>query len=463
MKIKFNQTETKNKIIIQIKDKINTKNQDFKNKLEKIKLWKNNFKVESEKNLDNNQTIIFVKVKNESSFQQEIEDIIISLGKIIKSEDKSFSINLKNLKLNPELEEMFIELLAQNFYKFTKFIQDKSKYEINIKTNLDTNKLQTKIKNIYWARDLINMPANYLNPDTYEEIIKDEFKNLPVEITVIKWEELKKIEAGGIYSVGKGSIHQPKMIVLKYQPKPDKPFFALVWKGVTFDSGGYNIKPTWYMEDMNMDMGWSAISLGIFKYLVENNYQGNLICAIWTVENLVSQKSYTPTDIIKMYNWKTVRGYNTDAEWRLVLADVLSYVEKNYEIEEIFDFATLTWAAIVALWNDIMAIMGRNKKNIKKIEGIGWNIKERAWELPFYEKYKKQLKSDFADISNCTKWRAAWTITAWLFLSEFVKNKNWIHFDIAWVDILENHPLYGNWWSWIGIRLIIKYLVNKSK
>ena len=463
MKIKFNHSETKNKIYLQIKDKSNSKSQEIKNKFNKIKLWKNNYKLEIEKTLDKKQISIFIKIKNEKIFEENLEDIVINLWKAIKQENIPFSINLKPLKLNNEVEENFIELIAQNFYNFNKFKEDKSKYELNIKTNLDTNKLENKIKSIYWARDLINMPANHLNPDSYENLIKEEFKNKNVEIKVIKWKELEKIQAGGIYSVWKWSIHEPRMVILKYEPNPWKPFFALVWKWVTFDSWWYNIKPTWYMEDMNMDMWWSAVSLWIFKYLVENNYNWNLICAVGLVENLVSQKSYTPTDIIKMYNWKTVRVFNTDAEWRLVLADVLSYVEKNYKVDEIFDFATLTWAAIVALWNDIMAIMWRNRKNIKKIENIWWEIKERAWELPLYEKYKEHLKSNFADISNCTKSRAAWTITAGLFLSEFVKNKNWIHFDIAWVDILENNPLYWNWWSWIWIRLIIKYLENKSK
>jgi leucyl aminopeptidase len=203
-------------------------------------------------------------------------------------------------------------------------------------------------------------------------------------------------------------------------------------------------------------MAGSAVALGTFKFLVENNYSNNLICAIWLVENLVSSKSYTPTDIIKMYNWKTVRVFNTDAEWRLVLADTLSYVEKNYKIEKIFDFATLTWAAIIALWNEIIAIMGKNASLTHKIQKIWWQIKERAWELPLYEKYKELLKTPFADISNCIKSRGAGTITAWLFLSEFVKTKNWVHFDIAWPDILENHPIYQTGGSWIGIRLAIK-------
>ena len=461
MKIRFTPTETKNKVFIKIQDKYNTRKEEIKNKLDSIKLEKK-FKIVEETTLKNWKptTNIFLVVKNLKTFEKNIEDIVIELSKAIKQKDAKFSLSCKNLKLPQQVEEIFVELLAQAFYSFTKYKKDKTKYHLDINSTLDTKKLETKIKNIYWARDLMNMPANKLNPDSYEKIIKESFKKLPVKIKVIKWKQLEEIWAGGIFSVGKWSVHEPRIVILTYTPEKNKPYKAVVWKWVTFDSGGYNIKPTGYMEDMNLDMWGSAVALGIFKFLIETNYQWNLICWVWLVENLVSHKSYTPTDIIKMYNWKTVRVLNTDAEWRLVLADTLSYIEKNYKVEQIFDFATLTWAAIVALWNDIIAIMWPDSVLNRKIQKTWWKIKERAWELPLYTKYKEMLKTPFADISNCTKKTVAWTITAGLFLSEFVKTKEWVHFDIAGPDILENHPLYGTGWSGIWIRLGIKILSN---
>jgi len=160
-----------------------------------------------------------------------------------------------------------------------------------------------------------------------------------------------------------------------------------------------------------------------------------------------------------MYNGKTVKIWNTDAEWRLVLADVLSYVEKNYKIEYIFDFATLTWAAIIALGNDIWAIIWRNKKLLKKIQDLSFKNNERVWEMPFYKWYKQLLKNDFADLNNVAKWWA-WTIIGWLFLSEFVENENWVHFDIAWTSILTNHKIYWTGGSWFWIRLAVEILKN---
>jgi leucyl aminopeptidase len=246
------------------------------------------------------------------------------------------------------------------------------------------------------------------------------------------------------------------MIILKYRPT-NAPFKAIVWKGVTFDSWWYNLKPGQYILDMHLDMGWSAIALWVFRYLVETNYSGNLVCWIWLVENLISGKAYKPLDIIKMYNWKTVEVINTDAEWRLVLADVLSYVEKKYSPEEIIDLATLTWAAIIALWHEIAPIMWTNKEWIKKLINLWESIKERVWELPLYEKYKKLLESKVADIANLNKDRQAWSIIGWLFLSNFISKAKWIHIDIAWVDIMPKHKIYGAGGSGIGFRLLTKY------
>ena len=462
MKINFTNKTNKNTIYLIINKKHKIKGKNLIKYVENFKFekWKD-FKIDKLDTLKNNKkhTNILIFVKNEKKLLENIEDIVIKLwNEIITTNDK-FNMSFKLLKLDTKTQEIFIELLAQKLYKFTDFKKDKSKYSINIDANIDEEKIKNKIESIYFARNLMNMPANILNPETYEEKIKETFENNKnVKIKVIKWKELKKIWAWGIYAVGKWSSYEPRMIILEYKINKENKFNALVWKWVTFDSGGYNIKPTWYMEDMHLDMWGSAVVLWTFKHLVETWYNKNLICAVWLVENLVSDKAYSPTDIIKMYNWKTVQIFNTDAEWRLVLADTLSYVEDKYSIDNIFNFATLTGAAIVALGEDITAIMWRNEKLINNIKKTSWELKEPSWELPLFKKYIKKLKSNFADMSNCSKSRWAGTITAGLFLSEFVKNKNWVHFDIAWPEISENHPLYWTWGSGVMIRSLIEIL-----
>ncbi len=457
MNLKISKSELKNKIFIKIWNDVNTTKKHIIKKMFSIKT-NSKFKIFEESVIQNWKidTNLFVIIKDYKNFERNLEEIVIELSKIIKKLKSKFSMSLKHLKLPDYLEESFVELLAQSLYSFNKYVKKEKKYMLNINSNLNSEILTKKINTLYWARDLMNMPSNDLNPDSYEEIIKKTFRWLPVKIKVIKWEELFNIWAWWIYSVWKWSDHVPRMIILSYKPKKNEKYSAIIWKWVTFDSWGYNIKPTWHIEDMNLDMWWSAVALWIFKFLVETNYSWNLVCWIWIVENLVSSKSYTPTDIVKMYNGKTVKITNTDAEWRLVLADTLSYVEKNFDIWQIFDFATLTWAAIVALWHDIIAIMWNNEKLLNKIEKRWSIIKERAYKLPLHNKYKKLLKTSFADITNCSKSIQAWTIVAGLFLSEFVKSSKWVHFDIAWPCILENNELYWSWWSWIWIRLWIK-------
>lgn len=405
---------------------------------------------------------ILIFVRNVKKFEENLESIVVNLWNEISKADEKFSLSFKKMWVSAKTQEIFLELLMQKLYKYTDFLKKKPKFSLNIDADIQEQKFLSKMESVYFARDLMNMPVNKLNPQTYEEIIKAKFKNNKnVKIKVLQADELQKIGAEWIYSVWKWSKIPPRMIILEYKVQNDNKFDALVWKWVTFDSGWYNIKPTGHMEDMHMDMGWSAVALWTFKFLTENWYKKNLICAVGIVENMVSDRAYTPTDILKMYNGKTVQIANTDAEWRLVLADTLAYVQDKYKIKRIFDFATLTGAAIVALWNDIIAVMWNNPQTIKKINKISWEIKERAWELPLLENYKKKLKSNFADISNVGKW---WwgTITAWLFLSEFVTVKDWTHFDIAWPSICSWHEIYGTGWSAVWTRLAIQFFEENA-
>lgn len=461
MKLLFTNKKNKNNVYFIINWKHKIKNKQMLKYIERFRFWTwEDFSIKSINNILDNGKIeynILVFVRNNKNLNENIETIVAKVWNIIIKSNEKFSLSFKKLWIDKQIQEYFVELLAQKLYKYTEFQKD-DKYSINIDANIDKYIIENKIKAIYFARNLMNKPWSTLNPETYEDIIKDTFKdNKNVKIKIIKWKELEEIWAWWIYNVWKWSIYEPRMVVLEYTKQKWDKYNALVWKWVTFDTWWYNLKPTNHIEDMYLDMWGSAVVLWTFKHLVETWYEKNLICWVWILENKVSSKSYLPSDIIKMYNGKTVIIWNTDAEWRLVLGDVLSYVEKNYNTNYIFDFATLTWAAIVALWWDIAAIMWKNKKLIKEIQNIWWNNKERVWELPLYKWYNKLLKTNKCDIKNTAKWWA-WTITAWLFLSNFVKNKNWVHFDIAWPTITQNHDIYWTWGSWFGIRLTLDIL-----
>ncbi len=464
MKILFTNKKNKNNIYFIINEKHKVKDKNIVKYIDKFRFatWED-FNIKTIDTIQTNGKIshnIVVFVKNNKKFNENLEDITANIWDIILKLDEKFSLSFKKLWIQENLQEYFIELLGHKLYKYNEFKEDKSKYSINIDANVDENTIKNKIESIYFARDLMNKPWSTLNPDEYEKIIKETFKdNKNVKIKVIKWKELGNIGAWGIYNVWKWSIHEPRMILLEYTKQKWKAYNALVWKWVTFDTWWYNLKPTWHVEEMHLDMWGSAVALWTFKHLVETWYDKNIICWLWIVENKVSYNAYLPTDILKMYNGKTVQVWNTDAEWRLVLADTMSYIEDKYKIDHIFDFATLTWAAIMALGLDIAAIMWRNNKLLKNIQDTSWKNKERVWELPLYEKYKKNLKNWNANLNNIAKW-GAWTITAWLFLSEFVKNKNWVHFDIAWPWMSKNHDIYWTWGSWFGIRLALDVLKN---
>lgn len=212
---------------------------------------------------------------------------------------------------------------------------------------------------------------------------------------------------------------------------------------------------------MKLDMAWSATMLWIFNYFVANKLNKNLVVWIPLAENMISSDSYRPWDVIKMYNWKYVEVWNTDAEWRLLLADTLSFVEKKYKPKYMIDIATLTWAQMLATWDDIAAIVWKSASLNAKLQKLSWKLKERVWELPYFEKYFNAYSSEVADFASHWGWRAQpATIQAWLFLSKFVKLKNWIHIDMAgpvwWFT--SKKEWFGYWASAFWVRLLINFI-----
>jgi len=269
----------------------------------------------------------------------------------------------------------------------------------------------------------------------------------------------------GIYEVGRWSQHAPRLILLEYRGNPTKKWrdIALVGKGVCFDAGGYNIKPTGGIETMKTDMTGAATAIGVRHYMTQMGEKKNIIIATPFVENLIAHHAYKPGDIITMYNGKTVEIANTDAEGRLILADTLSYVEKKYKPEHIRDIATLTWAQIVALGNKITAMMTHDDVMAEKIQTISRNILDRVWRLPLYKPYLEKYKSHIADIANAGMGGGAGPgcINAGLFLSEFIDNPHRIHFDIAGPSFSWQDPLTGHGATGCLLRLLIHTIMKK--
>jgi len=280
---------------------------------------------------------------------------------------------------------------------------------------------------------------------------------------IISEPELKKKGFGGISAVGQGSSNQPKLIILEHNRgrKNDKPI-VLVGKAVTFDTGGISLKPGSGMDEMKFDKCGGCTVLGIMKAVSELNLPINVVGIIPSVENMPGGESYRPGDIIKLYGGNTAEILNTDAEGRLILADALSYGERQYSPKAIIDFATLTGACIVALGTNVAAIVSNNEKLTKKINDASKNTSEDVWELPLNQDYMNMIKSDVADMKNVGIGRSAGTITAAAFLRNAINDTPWIHFDIAgvaWTQIATKEKPYNpKGATGFGVRLVLDYL-----
>lgn len=282
-----------------------------------------------------------------------------------------------------------------------------------------------------FARELVNTPGEHLKPKDLVDAAQKMVKAAPgISIKVYDEAALKKMGAGGILAVNQGSDHDPFLVHMIYKPKGKaKKRVALVGKAVTFDSGGLSLKPSNGMETMKIDMAGSAAVLGAFSALVETAPKAEVHGIFGAVENMPSGKAIRPGDVVTAMNGKTIEILNTDAEGRVTLADTLSFAVKQ-KPDMIIDLATLTGACVVALGEEITGVMTNNQPLADKILAAASSAGEKMWQLPLEENYAKLIKSDIADIKNVgNRWGG--TLTAGLFLREFVNDVPWAHLDIA--------------------------------
>lgn len=283
------------------------------------------------------------------------------------------------------------------------------------------------------VRDLVNLPANKMTPPILAEKAKSFGKRQKsVLVKVLGEKEIQKLNMGALYNVGVGSHEESKVIIFEYNggKKNEKPI-AFVGKGVTFDAGGYNIKPTNHIETMKCDMAGAATVFGIFEWIAKAKPKKNIIGIMGAVENLVSGNAYKPGDIITAMNGQTIEITNTDAEGRLVLADCLYYAATKYKPSMMVDIATLTGSAVVALGNEITAIMGNDKKAVDLVKKSAEESDELAWELPLNDFFREKTKGEISDLVNWTAGVSAGSSMGGAFLDNFVEKTPWVHCDIG--------------------------------
>ena len=360
--------------------------------------------------------------------------------------------------------EQQLEQIALGFmlggYEFSEYkAKGAAKAQLAISDNALFERLNQQASAINLVRDLVNTPAADMMPQHLSQVMSDLAVTYDGEFSQWIGDELLEQNYPTIHMVGRASENKPRLLDLRWGAK-DAPQITLVGKGVCFDSGGLDLKPSSGMRNMKKDMGGAAHVIGLAQLIMAANLPVRLRVLVPAVENAVSRNAFRPGDVIKTRKGIMVEIDNTDAEGRLVLCDALSEAQ-NDDPQLIIDFATLTGACRVALGTELPGFFSTDREVANGIFDAGSQVSDPVWQLPLFEQYKNLLKSDVADMANCASVPFGGAITAALYLKEFVEPSTpWVHFDVmAWnTRALPGRPVGG---EALGIRAVFNYLQNR--
>lgn len=311
------------------------------------------------------------------------------------------------------------------------------------------------------TRDKVNTPPNDATTDFVGDYAKKIAQENRLKFTLLDEKKLVQLKMGCILAVGKGSATSPQIVILEYNgSENDKPLL-LVGKGITFDSGGYNLKPTNGINNMKDDKAGALTVLHCIESAAKLKLKANIVAILAIAENLVSGKAYRPDDILKAYNGMTIEITNTDAEGRLVLADAIAYGVEQYKPKGVVDIATLTGASLYALGHFTTPIVGNNEELIAKVKKAADAAGERMWQLPSWDEFGEVMKSDIADLKNSTDGPDAGVITGAMFIKNFVSDYPWVHLDIGttvWSKAEKGAKQKGA--TAVGVRTFIELMKN---
>ena len=385
-----------------------------------------------------------------------------------------FEVSHADFEADPDSLQAFLEGLLLGAYQFNHYKKEKgSGNPISVflrtdKPNASLKKMAERVETlasiIYLERDWAHEPANVINPVTLAERVTALAKSAGLNCTVLDMMALKKMGAGGIVNVGKGSKSPPQLIILEYAgnnpPANGKPV-VLVGKALTFDSGGYSIKSSESIQGMKYDKCGGLIVAATLLAAAELKINVPVVGIIGAAENMISSEAYRPDDIVTTLSGKTIEIISTDAEGRLVLADALTYAQQKYEASALIDLATLTGGVVVALGRVRAGMMSNNDELAQSLFDSGETTHERLWQLPLDDDFFKQIKGDDADLKN-SGGREGHCILGGKFLEQFIEEGTaWAHLDIANVsDLLKDGPYSPKGATGFGIRLLVNYLEN---
>lgn len=388
--------------------------------------------------------VMFVGLGNDENLSMdEIRNIGGDISRKLKKM-KSKKVSFLNIEeyLNKDHVKALVEGLELGAYDFTKYItsnETNEEIEINLGLNesfIDSiNEGELLAQMTLVSRSLVNEPANVIYPATLAYEVVELGKTFGFETEVYGKQEIENLGMDAFLSVAKGSDKEPKLIVMRYfGDKNSEDVLGLVGKGLTYDSGGYSIKPTNSMVDMKTDMGGAGAVIGAMCGIAKAKLNKNVIAVVAACENLISGNAYKPGDIINSMGKKTIEILNTDAEGRLTLIDAVYYAINKEKANKVVDIATLTGAAVVALGDVATPVLTNNEEFYTLLDEAAKTSGEKIWRMPVFDEYKKVLKGKQADLNN-SPGRDGGCITAGLFIGEFVGDTPWIHMDIAGTSV----------------------------
>lgn len=318
---------------------------------------------------------------------------------------------------------------------------------------------QAIARGVKYARDLVNAPGAVLTPAAFGDQAISLGDRLGLKVSVLDKAQLEQGGYGGILAIGQGSVNDPRFIIIEYgEAREGTPTICLVGKGLTFDSGGLSLKPADFMSTMKSDMGGGAAVFGTMQAVAELQLPLHVVGLVPSAENMPGANAVRPDDIVTTLSGKTIEVLNTDAEGRVILADGLFYAQR-YKPDAIIELSTLTGAIIIALGSHAIGMMSTNQALADKISRAGEASGERVWQLPLWDEYHEMITSEVADIKNIGG-RAAGSITAGAFLTNFVGDYPFVHLDIAGTAYAEKpaKPYHAPGGTGVGVRLLTEYL-----
>ncbi len=445
--------------------------EDFGGKLGETLLLYGNSAVASER-------LLLVGLGPEADYNLAVlrRAIAFALGRLATCQSKTVAVTLDSLThegvSHEAASQALVETVSLGTYKYQKYkkakeseLVDMRELQLVVCGNGEQAKAQSGMmlgeavaSATNLARDLQNHPGNWLTPKRFANIARELSANSGLRCEILGKSEIASLKMEALLGVAKGSSEPPRFIILEHRPKKKgADSVVLVGKGITFDTGGISIKPSDKMDEMKFDMSGASSVLAAMKAMSDLKLPVHVVGLIPCAENMPSSTATRPGDILRASSGTTIEVLNTDAEGRLILADALNYA-RRYKPKAVVDLATLTGACIVALGHHATAVMGNDQELMDQLLEAGERTGERLWQLPLWQEYYDDIKSDYADIKNSAG-RAGGAITAAAFLGTFAKDYPWAHLDIAgtaWVTQKKDYFDIGG--TGIGVRLLVDFL-----